>query len=221
MEQNVVIFNRLNDVIYGWVLRVVLVEKSLIRDSRNMGRMYQRFVFADSLGDRVQAVAYYNDIHVLNETLQLYSTYYIADAAIRRILNGSIMLGSVPFELVLRPNTFIQTVDEGLTLPIHNVYHLTRFGDLESLRHSRDSIITILGVVIQVLPMQVFMLGGRYIRVQEFLLINEEMMPIVYAIWDDFIDTDGLYLAQIAHEYPIILVCRPKISYFHGLSLGT
>ena len=57
------------------------------------------------------------------------------------------MLGSVPFELVLRPNTFIQTVDEGLALPIHNVYHLTRFGDLESLRHSRDSIIRILNII--------------------------------------------------------------------------
>ena len=45
------------------------------------------------------------------------------------------------------------------------------------------------------------------------------MMPIVFAIWDDFIDIDGLYLAQIAHEYPIILVCRPKISYFHGNGL--
>ena len=67
--------------------------------------------------DQVQAVAYYNGIHVLNETLQLYSMYYFADATIHGVLNGSIMLGSVPFEMVLRPNTFIQ-------LPIHNLYHL-------------------------------------------------------------------------------------------------
>ena len=44
--------SQLNEKIYAWVIRVVVVEKSLIRHAHYMGRKYQRYVFADDLVSR-------------------------------------------------------------------------------------------------------------------------------------------------------------------------
>ncbi|XP_027086721.2 replication protein A 70 kDa DNA-binding subunit B-like [Coffea arabica] len=221
MEENIISVSQLNVGVQSWVVRVVLIEKSFVRGSVNMGRHYQRYVFADQLGDRVQAIAYFADLNVLDEILQLFSTYYIGNGIVRRLMDDSIMLGSVSFEVTLTQHTLIERVHGLVQLPTDNLYNFTRFGHLQSLRHSRDAIITILGVVIKVFPLHVFLFGSRYMRVQEFLLMNEEMMPVVFAIWEEFVDTDGAHLAQIAHEHPIVLICRPKISHFHGLSLAT
>ncbi|XP_071902855.1 replication protein A 70 kDa DNA-binding subunit D-like [Coffea arabica] len=224
MEMNRVSISQLNDNIHAWVIRVMVVEKSLIRHAHYMGRRYQRYVFADDLGDRIQGIVYLNDVQVLDKLLQLYSTYYIGSATVRRLTNNRVVLGTVAFELVITQYSFIQLVDlvdPSLRLPIDNIYNFTSFANLGSLRYFGDSSLAILAIVIEVLPLQIFIMGGRYIRVQEFIILNEEMRPMIFAMWEDFLESEGMYLVQIANEHPVVLICRPKISRFHGVSLAT
>ena len=49
MEENIISVSQLNVGVQSWVVRVVLVEKSFVRRNVNMGRHYQRYVFADQL----------------------------------------------------------------------------------------------------------------------------------------------------------------------------
>ena len=44
--------SQLNDNIYAWVIRVAVVEKSLIRHAHYMGRKYQRYVFVEDVVSR-------------------------------------------------------------------------------------------------------------------------------------------------------------------------
>ncbi|XP_071903721.1 replication protein A 70 kDa DNA-binding subunit D-like isoform X1 [Coffea arabica] len=210
MEMNRVAISQLNDNIYAWVIRVAVVEKSLIRHAHYMGRKYQRYVFADDLGDRIQGIVYLNDVQVLDEVLQLYSTYYIGSATVRRLTNNRVVLGMVAFELVITQYSFIQLVDPSLRLPIDNIYNFTPFANLGSLRYFGDSNLAILAMVIEVLPLQIFIIGGRYIWVQEFIILNEEMRPMIFAMWEDFLESEGMHLVQIANEHPVVLICRPK-----------
>ena len=64
--------------------------------------------------------------------------------------------------------------------------------------------------------MNFFLIIFEYVMCWFFIIFFNRMMPVVFAIWEEFVDTDGAHLAQIAHEHPIVLICRPKISHFHG-----
>ena len=102
-------------------------------------------------------------------------------------------------------------------------------------------------MVIEVLPLHIFIIGGRYIWVQEFIILNEEyvlfirhflvsffcirkffyvhviiifivsrMRPMIFAMWEDFLESEGMHLVQIANEHPVVLICRPKVSRLYG-----
>mgnify|MGYP004714523195 FL=1 len=39
---------------------------------------------------------------------------------------------------------------------------------------------------------------------------------MIFAMWEDFLESEGMHLVQIANEHPVVLICRPKVSRFYG-----
>ncbi|XP_071935708.1 replication protein A 70 kDa DNA-binding subunit B-like [Coffea arabica] len=221
MESQCVSVCGLNDRIRGWIAKLVVVEKTLFRRPRNSTRMFFRVVFADASGDTIQGITYLSDLDAMDCALELHGTYYIANATIQCLRSSRMQIGMVPYEIIISHNTVINRVLPEHALSVENFYELTRFCDLDSLRVNPNARITLLGVAVYAGPAIFYAIGNRQVHLQEFIILNEERIPIVFSVWDDYFEDDGMHLVELINERPVVMICRPRISHLHGLSIAT
>ncbi|XP_073275243.1 replication protein A 70 kDa DNA-binding subunit B-like isoform X2 [Primulina huaijiensis] len=58
-------------------------------------------------------------------------------------------------------------------------------------------------------------------NLQEFVIVNEERRPLILTLWEEFLQTEALFLTQDVHTLPVILGMRLSVNTFYGLSIGT
>ncbi|KAG5566976.1 hypothetical protein RHGRI_002514 [Rhododendron griersonianum] len=74
----------LKDIVPGvpnWTAEVMVIEKGLPRLAKNK-RLYQKLVFIDSEGSKIQGTIFQQDMRFLKNTLKIYHTYRISNAII-------------------------------------------------------------------------------------------------------------------------------------------
>ncbi|XP_071917333.1 replication protein A 70 kDa DNA-binding subunit B-like [Coffea arabica] len=220
MEKKCVLIPELTDTNSNWFAKLIVIEKSAIRYSKEDGRPYQKLVFADAMRNTIQATIFERDIQDIEPILQLYSTYYIGNAWITKI-SIPFYLASSPYQMTISKRTFIQAVSAQDALPSDYCYELTSFTQLHNYIGDYSARINILCAVVHALPPRLVPRGKRYVPIQEFAVVNEEKQPMTFTMWEEFLSVEGSQLKAMVPQQPIILLARPKVNSYHTISLGT
>ncbi|KAK6925452.1 DNA helicase Pif1-like [Dillenia turbinata] len=110
----------------NWYAKLFIVEKSRIFTSKG-NAPYQQYLFGDSKGQTIQAVAQKDDVEYLSNLLQLYHTYYIGYANVTSVDDKKLQMDLIPYQLNLNRSLYCQVTPENLKLSPKNYLPLTSF----------------------------------------------------------------------------------------------
>ncbi|KAL3516945.1 hypothetical protein ACH5RR_023847 [Cinchona calisaya] len=127
---------------------------------------YQKFVFADSKGSKVQAIIFNQAISIMSHKLQVYKTYKISNAEFRS--NG------IEKQWVISTETVLEEVTEEQNKMLTAEFNYTEFRDFAQYVDSKNHTVDVLGVVIDALSVFPVKKEDSTSYVQKFVLINEE-----------------------------------------------
>ncbi|XP_073301705.1 replication protein A 70 kDa DNA-binding subunit D-like [Primulina huaijiensis] len=218
MEDKCTTLEHLKPDLHNWFVKVFVSEKTPIRFTK-WGRQ-QKLVFTDKeQNTSMQCIIYENDVDQFDKLLTSYKTYYVGNAKIKEISGNTPILAASKYQMILNRSAYIKLTAEEDQLPVAPAYHLTPFAQCHELADVANKQINLLCSVIHVFP-------ARYIEktkrnLQDFVVVNEERTPLILTLWEEFLQSEATYLAENAHNMPIILGMRLSVNTFYGLSIGT
>ena len=86
--------------------------------------------------ESIQAIAFNRDVNYVHDKLQLYETYYIANAAVVPITDPRNQTGSVPLQLTLTKAAFIKKVGKTDSVQLADSFPITAFWSLDKYKNS-------------------------------------------------------------------------------------
>lgn len=86
--------------------------------------------------DSIQAIAFNRDVTYVHDKLQLYETYYIANATLTDITDPRNQTGSIPQQITLTMSVFIRKLDKKNALQWIDNFPLTSFWSLDQYKNS-------------------------------------------------------------------------------------
>ncbi|XP_031099859.1 replication protein A 70 kDa DNA-binding subunit A-like [Ipomoea triloba] len=121
-------------------------------------------------------------------------------------------------------STMIQKLspDEAIDISGHVQAHLSPFHHIFDYFLSRRPI-SIMAIVIYKLPRQIVVTKNGEQNVHDFVVMNEELKPIMLTLWGTFAVNQGVQLELQLRQgkFPIILAEGLNVNAFQGLSLST
>ncbi|GER41132.1 replication protein A 70 kDa DNA-binding subunit [Striga asiatica] len=81
-----------------------------------------------------------------------------------------------------------------------------------------DNLQNVLGVVVHSFSSRQI---GEDSVAREIILVNEEKIPIMFTLWNDFATTEGSQLTNNIHSANVVLALRVKVTTFNVISLST
>lgn len=208
-----------------WKCKVRVVEKRNIRDSRTSPNKYRPCVLQDEEVTKVLALANSGAIQQIDKILDLKNTYYISNAAVMPSMYGGDS-PSVDYKFIwmLSRKTWIEVVPKSEEIQATNESDtiFTRFYDFYDLCGSRTPI-NFMAVAIQRMPREYVSVGGDAKTAHDFMLVNEDMEPILLTVWEDFAINQGREITSLLESgrHPLILGKRVTVTPFNGVSLST
>ncbi|XP_027173987.1 replication protein A 70 kDa DNA-binding subunit B-like [Coffea eugenioides] len=203
-----------------WFAKLYVIEVTRIFDPTPRTKAYRRLLFADDQNDTIQGIIYQQDLAFIGEIFKLQTSYYVGGAYISKIQDSRHQMGTTPLQLTFDKRSFIQPAASPLPMSLPTYFPLTSFWDLDQYQGKDDQRLNIMCIVIQALP-QRLIAGAKPSIIQEFIVVNEEQRPLILTLWEPFVDNEGAQLLQIAHTYPIVVILRPIVTTFYGISLRT
>ncbi|KAK4419366.1 hypothetical protein Salat_2349500 [Sesamum alatum] len=174
----------------NWTTKVLVIQKLSPRQSQSSPKKYQRFLFIDKDGTKVQAVIYSPDMSLMQDVLQLQETYYISNAKV----------------------TFVEPKELGAP-------EFKKFADTPLFLNS-NSMIDVLAIVVDKLEQRSINTKYGMSTIQEFVLVNDERKPMLLTLWNEVIPTEGAAILDAADKMPIIAATRLHVTDYNGISLS-
>ncbi|CAA0816378.1 Unknown protein [Striga hermonthica] len=207
----------ITDATKNWTALIQVVERPPVHESKNDSTMhYRRYLFTDEEGTKVAAVVYNAVIQEFKPPLLMpYKRFYVSGARVRPEI-PLYQVGDYKYKWNLVKGTNVEEYEEPLppqlpcSIEIHPFANLHKYADTENPR-------SLLAVVVHAFPIKT--VGSNTTR--ELIVINEEMKPMLFTLWNQFNKDEGETLANTIASANIVLAMRSKVSTFHGLSLST
>ncbi|KAG5534048.1 hypothetical protein RHGRI_022259 [Rhododendron griersonianum] len=153
----------------NWTAEVKVLEKW--SPSQHSPVKFQKLIFADAEGSKVQATIIEDNIEKLEDTLQVYNTYLISNAGVKYV-SPKYRLDNFEWQWTINASTLIQTIDESLSH--ENLLNLDFVPFEQFEQHSGgQTTIDILAAVARVQTPKVLSKPGNP-KAQEIILINQE-----------------------------------------------
>ncbi|KAH7851549.1 hypothetical protein Vadar_013226 [Vaccinium darrowii] len=214
MKKQMSMINEIQPGMRNWGANIIVTEKSLPKMATN-GKVYQKLMFRDSEGTRIQAVIFGNDIDTLGETLKIYHTYCIRNATVQEIPTRHKIIES-PNQWILSERTPIEeaTVDD---LSMRNLkYNFMPLGDIANYYQTADSIDALFAIIDV----------GQHRKVTDghvtdVIVIDHCMKPTGLTLWDQFGTKEGNTMSKLPGPFPTVIGVRLKINQYNGLTLAT
>ncbi|XP_073119768.1 replication protein A 70 kDa DNA-binding subunit B-like [Henckelia pumila] len=210
MEEKCTTLGQLNPNSHNWFVKVLVAEKTPIRNTR-WGR-HMKLVFVDK-----ESIIYGQDLEQLDKLLDLYKTYFMGNAKIRQIAANTPILAASEYQMVLNRSTYIKLCSQQEQLPITNIYQLTRFAQCSEFADVASKQINLLCAVIHVFPPRFVQRTRR--NLQDFVIVNEEHRPMLLTLWEEFLQNEGPRLSENVHKVPVILGIRLSVNTFYGKTI--
>ncbi|CAA0834219.1 Unknown protein [Striga hermonthica] len=154
----------------GWTTLIQVVERGKILVSqRDTAISYRHFVFADSDGTKVSAVAYNNNIRASSTLLLPFKKYYVSGATLKKA-DDRYKKGPYPFTWTINNNTLIQPCEDEAADQLFCHIECQRFADLHRFVDMED-LQNIQGVVVH--AFEVKQIGLDSVN-RDIVLVNNE-----------------------------------------------
>ncbi|CAA0807646.1 Unknown protein [Striga hermonthica] len=200
-----------------WTALVQVVDKGHVSVSQNDSSIsYCRFLFVDAEGTKVSAVAYNNNIRTNAALLVPFKWCYVSGATLKKV-EKKYLVGDYIYSWTINNNTLIQPCEEKMPAQLVFSVDLQEYKKLHSFADT-DNLQNVMGVVVHSFPSRQI---GEDSVTREIILVNEEKIPIMFTLWNDFATNEGSQLANNIHSANIVLALKVRVTTFNGISLST
>ncbi|KAH7836441.1 hypothetical protein Vadar_001250 [Vaccinium darrowii] len=226
MKKQMSMINEIQPGMRNWTANIIVTEKSLPKMATN-GKVYQKLMFRDSEGTRIQAVIFENDIDTLGETLKIYHTYCIRNATVQDIPTRHKIIES-PNQWILSERTPIEeaTVED---LSVRNLkYNFMPLGDIANYYQTADSIDVLFAIIdvgqhrkVTCLNHELTQCMNMTLNISKMYVLPDSMKPTGLTLWDQFGTKEGNAMSKLPRPFPTVIGVRLKINQYNGLTLAT
>ncbi|CAA0807647.1 Unknown protein [Striga hermonthica] len=200
-----------------WIALVQVLEKRRIMVSEvDPSNTSQEFLLLDSQGTQVSAVAYNSDIQACAQLLIPFKWFYISGAILARQVQRN-SVNDNGFTWIITPRTIIQPSEP--IVPSHLAVDIEArdFIDLHTFADNKVCH-NVFAVVVHAFPAKQI---GTTLLARDIILINNEKIPIVLTLWNEFAQREGNQLANNIAQANVIIAMRVKVTTLNGISLST
>ncbi|XP_071913724.1 replication protein A 70 kDa DNA-binding subunit B-like isoform X2 [Coffea arabica] len=203
----------------SWSAKIIVQEKRQPATASASPTRYQKLIFVDAKGSQVEGILFNHAIQVMGPRLTVFKRYKISNAEVR-LIDEKYRTDGLTTQWVISTKTVVEELpDDTDMMPTRFSY--TMFKDLAQFMEQKNQFVDILAVVISVLPVTSFTNEFGTGRVQKFVVINEEKLPLQLSLFNEFIDNEGQKIAENMNNFPVIVCRRLKVKPFNGIALST
>ncbi|KAK4417247.1 hypothetical protein Salat_2550300 [Sesamum alatum] len=199
----------------NWTTKVLVIQKLSPRQSQSSPKKYQRFLFIDKDGTKVQAVIYSPDMSLMQDVLQLQETYHISNAKVTFVEPKYRMVPNMYQWIISRTTVIRRVIDDSLPREL-GAPEFKKFVDIPLFLNSNSMI----AIVVDKLEQRSINTKYGMSTIQEFVLVNDERKPMLLTLWNEVIPTEGAAILDAADKMPIIAATRLHVTDYNGISLS-
>ncbi|KAL5581401.1 hypothetical protein UlMin_013843 [Ulmus minor] len=203
----------------GWTAKVIVEAKGMPRFSQRSPVKYQRIILRDSAGTKVQATIFDSDIDKFSDVLTLYTTYYISNAVVKTILPQH-RIANNDYQWHINSKTVVEEITGECSSISVSPYNFVPFSEFSKYINS-DVYVDVVGVVIDAHPTREIPTVNGPQRLQELVLVDQQLIPKILTMWDQFIENESAAIVKNIKSKPIIAAYRIRIVSFNGGSMST
>ncbi|KAL5555054.1 hypothetical protein UlMin_037290 [Ulmus minor] len=180
---------------------------------------YQRMILRDFAGTKVQATIFDSDIDKFSDVLTLYKTYYISNVVVKTILPQH-RIANNDYQWHINSKTVVEEVTGECSSISVSPYNFVLFLEFSKYINS-DVYVDVIGVVIDAHPIREIPTVNGPQRIQELVLVDQQLIPKILTMWDQFIENESATIVKNIKSKPIIAAYRIRIVSFNGGSMST
>ncbi|XP_041010101.1 uncharacterized protein LOC121254208 [Juglans microcarpa x Juglans regia] len=198
----------------NWKIKMIVAEKSPKRATQNSPTRYQNLVLIDVEGNRVQAVIFGKDIDLRDDTLNVYQSYYIANAFVKP-LDTRHRREAYELQWIINSRTIVENIkydESSLKPPDYNIVPLNQL----DIHKDTDAEIDILAIAINTnAPREVNISHGKSL-VQDIYVVDSSLKVLRLAMWNKFVHDECPEIWNAIVQKPIILGTKIRVSSYNG-----
>ncbi|CAH1449030.1 unnamed protein product [Lactuca virosa] len=199
-----------------WTALVQILECQHVLQTKK-GSSYKRLMLTDSEGLKFTAIIYSENLHYYARTFTQYRRYRISNAFVIPC-DPRYAVSLYEFSWVLNKRTLVQEHPDRNPVNLPCTFEFTPFTRLHEHAES-DHLQNVRGIVVRCLPS--YEEGSDLVSRRDVIIINEEKLPLVITLWNQFDEHEGNMLQSMQGPPPLFFGLRLKVTTFNSISLTT
>ncbi|KAL6554667.1 hypothetical protein OROHE_007406 [Orobanche hederae] len=222
MEPKIYLLDAITPDTKNWTAKVSVLNKTEPRTSSQPASIrFQKMLFGDKKGNRIEAMLYRGDIDLLRNSLQPHRTYLISNALLRPVKPGfENPLTNNRFQWILGARTAILAADEDSLISSELSPTFTQCDHFCNFLGSRTLISTAAIIIDNQTPRTVTA-KGKQNTLHEYAAVDELLKPFIITFWNDAVPDDVYILLDQAKDRHIIAALNFSVTDYHNISLSS
>ncbi|KAL6504942.1 hypothetical protein OROHE_023324 [Orobanche hederae] len=222
MEPKIYLLDAITPDTKNWTAKVSVLNKTEPRTSSQPASIrFQKMLFGDKKGNRIEAMLYRGDIDLLRNSLQPHRTYLISNTLVRPVKPGfENPLTNNRFQWILGARTAILAADEDSLISSELSPTFTQCDHFRNFLGSRTLISTAAIIIDNQTPRTVTA-KGKQNTLHEYAAVDELLKPFIITFWNDAVPDDVYILLDHAKDRHIIAALNFSVTDYHNISLSS
>ncbi|KAL6582106.1 hypothetical protein OROMI_006120 [Orobanche minor] len=222
MEPKIYLLDAITPDTNNWTAKVSVLNKTEPRTSSQPASIqFQKILFGDKKGNRIEAMLYRWDTDLLQNSLQPHRTYLISNALVRPIKPGfENPLTNNRFQWILGARTAILATDEDSLISSELSPSFTQCDHFRNFLGSR-TLISTAAVIIENQAPRTVNAKGKQNTLHEYASVDELLKPFIITFWNDAVPDDVYVLLDQAKDRHIIAALNFSVTDYHNISLSS
>ncbi|KAL6519054.1 hypothetical protein OROHE_017478 [Orobanche hederae] len=206
MEPKIYLLDAITPDTKNWTAKVSVLNKTEPRTSSQPASIrFQKMLFGDKKGNRIEAMLYRGDIDLLQNSLQPHRTYLISNALVCPVKPGfENPLTNNRFQWILGARTAILAADED---------------SLISSELSPTFTQCTVAIIIDSHTPRTVTAKGKQNTLHEYAAVDELLKPFIITFWNDAAPDDVYILLDQAKDRHIIAALNFSVTDYHKLHI--
>ncbi|KAL6543438.1 hypothetical protein OROHE_010060 [Orobanche hederae] len=216
MEPKIYLLDAITPDTKNWTAKVSVLNKTEPRTSSQPASIrFQKMLFADKKGNKIEGMLYRGDIYLLKNSLRLHQTYLISNALVRPVKPGfENPLTNNRFQWILGARTAILAADKDSLISSELAPTFTQCGQF------RDFLGTAAIIIDSHTPRTVTA-KGKQNTLHEYAAVEKILKPFIITFWNDSSPDDVYNLLDHAKDRHIIAALNFNVTDYHNISLSS
>ncbi|KAL6562890.1 hypothetical protein OROHE_005477 [Orobanche hederae] len=222
MEPKIYLLDAITSDTKNWTAKVSVLNKTEPRTSSQTASIrFQKMLFADKKGNKIEGMLYRGDIDLLNNSLQLYQTYLISNALVRPVKPGfENPLTNNKYQWILGARTAILATNEDSLISSELAPTFTQCDQFRDFLGRRTLISTAVIIIDSHTPRTVTA-KGKQNTLHEYAAVDELIKPFIITFWNDAAPDDVYNFLDRAKDRHIIAALNFNVTDYHNISLSS